>query len=265
VTLLGVTAVPLTTTENALAAAVVAESASLNVSVTSVPAEFVVANESVGPTESALFVTDVADNEAASLPAESCTAFASLPAVGSVYATVTDSPEVTAGEANVNTTVEPDTATPLTERDTPPTDTANADVDAVVPDNASEYVRVTVVPAAFTAAETNAGAVASTVESFVTEVADNEAASLPAESCTANESFPEVGSVYATVTAWPLWTAGDASVSSMTLVLDLVTLLTERETPSTVTANAPATAVVVNSVSEYVNVTFVPAVFTADD
>jgi len=199
------------------------------------------------------------------LPAESCTAFASLPAVGSVYATVTDSPEVTAGEANVNTTVEPDTATPLTERDTPPTDTANADVDAVVADNASEYVRVTVVPAAFTAAETNAGAVASTVELFVTDVADNEAASLPAESCTANESFPEVGSVYATVTAWPLWTAGDASVSSMTLVLDLVTLLTERETPSTVTANAPATAVVVNSVSEYVNVTFVPAASTADD
>jgi hypothetical protein len=74
----------LTTTENALAAAVVAESTSPNVSVTSVPAAFVVAEENVGPTESALFVTEVAANVAASLPAESCTAFVSLPPVGSV-------------------------------------------------------------------------------------------------------------------------------------------------------------------------------------
>ena len=212
-----------------------------------------------------MFVTDVADRDDASLPAESCTAFASLPAVGSVYATVTDSLETTAGDANVNTTVEPDTTADDTPRDTPPTVTANADVDAVVADNASEYVNVTVVPAAFTAAETNDGAVESTVELFVTDVADRDDASLPAESCTANESFPEVGSLYATVTAWPLWTAGDASVSSMRVELDLVTLLTERETPSTVTANAPVTAVVVKSASEYVNVTVVPAAFTADD
>ena len=37
-----------------------------------------------------LFVTEVAESDAASLPAESCTAFASLLPEGSVYATVTD-------------------------------------------------------------------------------------------------------------------------------------------------------------------------------
>jgi hypothetical protein len=37
-----------------------------------------------------LFVTEVAESDAASLPAESCTAFASLLPDGSVYATVTD-------------------------------------------------------------------------------------------------------------------------------------------------------------------------------
>ena len=165
----------------------------------------------------------------------------------------------------MSTTVEPDTATLLTERDTPPTVTAKSEAPAVVADNASEYVNVTVVPAELVVAETKVGDVASTVELFVTDVADRDDASLPAESCTANESFPEVGSLYATVTAWPLWTAGDASVSSMRVELDLVTLLTERETPSTVTANAPVTAVVVKSASEYVNVTVVPAAFTADD
>ena len=36
-----------------------------------------------------LFVTEVAESDAASLPAESCTAFASLLPEGSVYATVT--------------------------------------------------------------------------------------------------------------------------------------------------------------------------------
>ena len=37
-----------------------------------------------------LFVTEVAESDAASLPVESCTAFASLLPEGSVYATVTD-------------------------------------------------------------------------------------------------------------------------------------------------------------------------------
>ena len=100
----------------------------------------------------------------------------------------------------MSTTVEPDTTALDTERDTPPTITLNADVVAVVADNASEYVNVTVVPAVFVAADTNVGAVASTVELFVTDVAGNEAASLPEASCTALASFPPVGSVYATVT-----------------------------------------------------------------
>jgi hypothetical protein len=82
----------------------------------------------------------------------------------------------------VSTTVEPDTATLLTERDTPPTNTAKSEVPAVVADNASEYVNVIVVPAAFVAADTNEGTVLSTVELFVTEVAANVAASLPAAS-----------------------------------------------------------------------------------
>jgi hypothetical protein len=101
----------------------------------------------------------------------------------------------------VSTTVEPDTATLLTERDTPPTVTAKSEAPAVVADNASEYVNVTVVPALFTAAETKVGDVVSTVELFVTEVAANVAASLPAASCTAQESLLTLGSVYATVTS----------------------------------------------------------------
>jgi hypothetical protein len=71
---------------------------------------------------------------------------------------------------------------------------------AVVADNVSEYVNVIVVPAAFVAADTNEGTVLSTVELFVTEVAANVAASLPAASCTAFVSLPFVGSVYATDT-----------------------------------------------------------------
>jgi hypothetical protein len=97
----------------------------------------------------------------------------------------------------VSTTVEPDTATLLTERDTPPTVTAKSEAPAVVADNASEYVNVTVVPALFTAAETKVGDVASTVELFVTEVATREAALLPAESFTA---FDPAGCEYATET-----------------------------------------------------------------
>jgi hypothetical protein len=57
----------------------------------------------------------------------------------------------------VSTTVEPETATLLTERDTPPTVTAKSEAPAVVADNASEYVNVIVVPAAFVTADTNVG------------------------------------------------------------------------------------------------------------
>ena len=103
-----------------------------------------------------MFVTEVAESDAASLPAESCTAFASLLPDGSVYATVTDSPVATA-EASVSSTVEPETATLETLRDEPPTTTANAEALAVVADNASEYVNVIVEPFALVAAETNVG------------------------------------------------------------------------------------------------------------
>jgi hypothetical protein len=57
----------------------------------------------------------------------------------------------------VSTTVEPETATLLTARDTPPTNTVKSEPAAVVADNASEYVNVTVVPAAFVAADTKVG------------------------------------------------------------------------------------------------------------
>ena len=105
-----------------------------------------------------LFVTLVDDNEDALFPAESFTAF---DPAGCVYATDTDWPDSTAGEANVNTTVEPETATLLTERDTPPTVTAKSEPAAVVADNASEYVNVISVPAVFVAADTNEGTVVS--------------------------------------------------------------------------------------------------------
>lgn len=64
-------------------------------------------------------------------------------------------------DASVNSTVEPDTATDDTDRDTPATVTAKSDTPAVVADNDSEYVKITFVPAAFTAADTNVGAVKS--------------------------------------------------------------------------------------------------------
>jgi hypothetical protein len=125
-----------------------------------VPAVFVAADTNEGPPVSTveLFVTLVADNDEALFPFASFTAFE--PA-GCVYATDTDCPDSTAGEANVNTTVEPDTATPLTERDTPPTNTVKSEPTAVVVDNASEYVNVTVVPAVFVAAEEKVGVVVS--------------------------------------------------------------------------------------------------------
>jgi hypothetical protein len=71
--------------------------------------------------------------------------------------------------AIVSWTVDPLTVTPVTARVSPFTVTANADVEAVVAFNASLYVNVNVVPAVFTAAELNVGAVRSTVELFVTD------------------------------------------------------------------------------------------------
>jgi hypothetical protein len=104
--------------------------------------------------------------------------------LGAVYATVTVSPPLTA-LASVNCTVDPLTVTPVTLRDEPFTVTANADVDAVVAFNASLYVNVNVVPAAFTAADEKTGAVVSAVELFVTARETNETASFPELSCTA--------------------------------------------------------------------------------
>jgi hypothetical protein len=104
----------------------------------------------------------------------------------------------------VSTTVEPDTATLLTERDTPPTNTVKSEVPAVVADSASEYVNVIVVPAAFVAADTNVGTRVSVVDAFVTAVDEILPTSFPEVSCTALVSLPFVGSVYVKVTASPV-------------------------------------------------------------
>jgi hypothetical protein len=159
----------------------------------------------------------------------------------------------------VSTTVEPDTATPLTERDTPPTNTVKSEPTAVVVDNVSEYVNVISVPAVFVAADTNEGPLVSTVELFVTLVDDNEDALFPAESFTA---FEPAGCVYATDTDCPDSTAGEASVNT-TVEPETATLLTERDTPPTNTAKSEVPAVVADNASEYVNVIVVPSTFTA--
>ena len=106
---------------------------------------------------------------------------------------MTDWPDPTA-DTNVSTIVEPDTDADDTDRDTPSTSTVYAAVPAVVADNASEYVKVMVVPAAFVAAETKVGDEVSTVDAFVTDVEPIDPTSLPIESCTAFVSSPAVGS-----------------------------------------------------------------------
>ena len=190
-------------TVNADVAAVVADRASEYVNVTVVPAEFVDADTNVGVTVSAveLFVTEVAARDAASFPEESWTAFESFPPVGSVYATVTVEPALIVGEIE-RTIVDPDAETLDGVMVVPSTTTVNALAVAVVADIASEYVSVICVPAVFVAAETNEGAVTSTVELFVTDVAARDEASLPVVSCTAAFEFAESldGAVYATVT-----------------------------------------------------------------
>ena len=82
-------------------------------------------------------------------------------------------------EDNVRTTVRVDTARPLTVTGEPSTRTVKSVVAAVVLPRFSSYVNVNVVPAVFTAADWNTGAVRSTVELFVTLVADKDTASLP--------------------------------------------------------------------------------------
>ena len=73
-----------------------------------------------------------------------------------MYATVTACPCETADES-VNTTVEPATATLLTDLEAPATVTAKLDALAVVADSASEYCRIKCVPAELTAAALNVG------------------------------------------------------------------------------------------------------------
>lgn len=101
-----------------------------------------------------------AENDAVSFPAESWMAFVSLPAVGSVYATVTVS-VLTTEDNNPSLTDVPDAETEANEREEPFTCTEKALAADVVDDIDSEKVRVIVVPAAFTAAEMNVGAVES--------------------------------------------------------------------------------------------------------
>jgi hypothetical protein len=105
---------------------------------------------------------DAVLNEAASLPDESCIAAFDVDESedGAVYATDTDCPGDTA-DANVNTTVEPVTATLLTDRDAPATVTAKFDAFADVVDNASENCKINCVPAEFTAAALSIGEVVS--------------------------------------------------------------------------------------------------------
>jgi hypothetical protein len=79
-----------------------------------------------------------------------------------------------------------------------------SEVPAVVVDNASEYVNVTVVPATFVAADTNVGTRVSVVDAFVTDVDEILPTSFPEVSCTALVSLPFVGSVYVKVTASPV-------------------------------------------------------------
>jgi hypothetical protein len=226
-----------------------------------VPATSVEADTNEGPVVSTveLFVTEVAAREAASLPAASCTAVESLLTLGSVYATVTSWPDSIEHAASVNTTVEPKRLALVSEHDTPPTVTSNAPLGAIVPPNVSEYVNVISVPAVSVAAETNVGPVVSTVELFVTLVADNDEALFPFASFTA---FEPAGCVYATDTDCPDSTAGEASVNT-TVEPDTATPLTERDTPPTNTAKSEPAAVVVDNASEYVNVIVVPDVFVA--
>ena len=107
-----------------------------------------------------LLVTEVAARLAKSLPAVSCNALVSSPFVGSAYATVTFAPVQIAGD-KLRRAVEPEIETAVTAIDCPLARTVNALEGAVVDDNASFIVIVSVVPALFKDADTNVGATAS--------------------------------------------------------------------------------------------------------
>ena len=119
-------------------------------------------------------MTEVVEIVEASLPARSWIAFASLLTDGSVYATVTVS--VLTTEVNKpRRTDAPEEETEVSVREEPFTRTVNALAADVDVDIASEKVNDTVVPAAFTAAELNVGAVVSTgPEISSTDLADDQ-------------------------------------------------------------------------------------------
>jgi len=169
-----------------------------------------------------LFVTDLAVNESASFPIVSCTAgfvFAEL-GVGAVYATVIVLSFGTA-VASVKTTVAlvPGAVTVEMVTGLPFTVTTKSVAVAVVDFSVSLYVNVNVVPFEPKTAVLSTGPVWSTLELLVTDVAANDAASLPAVSCTAAFVVPlsTVGAAYATVTALP-FPIGDESVNTTEVV-----------------------------------------------
>ena len=119
-------------------------------------------------------MTEVVGIVDASLPARSWIAFASLPPDGSVYATVTVSVLTTEDNKPSRTDV-PEAETEASVREEPFTRTVNALAADVDGDIASENVNEIVVPAAFTAAELNVGAVVSTgPEIPSTDLADDQ-------------------------------------------------------------------------------------------
>jgi hypothetical protein len=157
---------------------------SLKVISINVPDDKTVAVEMVGRKVSTveLLVTDLAAKESASFPAVSCTAGFVIAEfdVGAVYATVNTLSFATT-EANVKTTVAlvPGAETDEIVTGVPATVTTKSSVVAVVDLIVSLYVKVKVVPLVPRMAVLRTGPVWSTVEPFVTVVAENDAASLP--------------------------------------------------------------------------------------
>ena len=141
-----------------------------------------------------VLLTGVGARVATSLPAASWSAAASLPAPGSVYETVTGTPEGTA-EASVSTTVLPEIDTPVTTTALPLTSTRKAPAGGgLAASSTSSNVSTSDAPPAPVAAETKAGGVVSPTV-LTTAVAARLAASLPAASWMALASLPGVGSL----------------------------------------------------------------------
>jgi hypothetical protein len=149
-------------------------------------------------------------NDAASLPAVSCTAEfdVELLAVGARYDTSTVVPLGTE-LASVNRTVFPTTVAAVGVTAVSPTNTVYVVGDAVVVERVSLKVSVTVVP--LTATDDSVGGAISgpAVELFVTLWFVNAMASLPEESCIAEFVVNPfgVGAAYETITTWPASTA----------------------------------------------------------